>query len=90
MLIPKKEDIQLVTEFPCFWDTLYEQNILNATWYNLKINLSLQFVKNWFLFQNFWLFVESNQNPPYKSRRRRYFENFFWCPWKRSIYKEKK
>ena len=24
MLIHNKDDIQFVTEFPCFWDTLYE------------------------------------------------------------------
>jgi len=31
MLIHNKDDIQFVTEFPCFWDTLYNDHSIEFT-----------------------------------------------------------
>ena len=31
MLIHNKDDIDFVTEFPCFWDTLYTLVLKNTT-----------------------------------------------------------
>ena len=45
MMIHNKDDIQFVTEFPCFWDTLYDDSTARLNRFlhiALKLTLGLQ------------------------------------------------